>query len=156
MCFVLYMAADAEIPDIPFDADAPALNTQSLSNSELPLRDVFHKRHMKFLGSSNGCGCGYRYLSYQDGQWPEEYLIGTDPESDADAQPEHESLHRFILDQLQHNDKIELYGCWDGDFRHPPARHDVIGVDDLISDDFFLRERCHYTVTLHTPANKSG
>ena len=156
MCFVLYMAADASIPDIPFDTNAPGLNTQPLSDRELPLREIFRQRNLKFLGSSNHCGCGYRHLSYQNGEWPEEYLIGTDSEFGADMQADHESLHRFMLEQLQHNDKIELYGCWDGDFRFPPARHEMICVDDLIRDDFFLRERCHYTVTLQPPAENVG
>ena len=148
MCFVLYVAADAPIPDIPFHTDAPALNTQPLSDQEFPLRDVFGKPNVKFLGSSNHCGCGYRHLSFQNGEWPEEYLIGTDPEFGADKQADHEALHRFVVQQLRDNDRIELYGCWDGDFQYPPARNEVISVDDLLKNDFFLRERCLYTVTL--------
>lgn len=152
MCFVLYMAADALIPDIPFDSNAPALNTQPISDRESPLQDIFHQRNVKFLGSSNHCGCGYRHLSYQNGEWPEEYLIDTATEFGAETQADHESLHRFMVQQLQHNDKIELYGCWDGDFQHPPTRHEMIAVAELIRRDFFLRERCHYTVTLQAPS----
>ena len=101
MCFVLYMAADALIPDIPFDSNAPALNTQPISDRESPLQDIFHQRNVKFLGSSNHCGCGYRHLSYQNGEWPEEYLIDTATEFGAETQADHESLHRFMVDQLQ-------------------------------------------------------
>ena len=150
------MAADSAIPDIPFDTDAPAFNTQPLTDRELPLHNIFGKRNVKFLGSSNHCGCGYRHLSYQNEGWPEEHLIEADPEFGADTQSDHESLHRFMLEQLDHNDNIELYGCWDGDFEQPPARHEMIGVDDLIQDDFFLRERCHYTVTLQTSSGNVG
>lgn len=146
------MAADASIPDIPFNTEAPALNTQPLSDRELPLQDVFRSSNVKFLGSSNHCGCGYRYLSYQNGDWPEEYITRIDLEFGADTQADHDSLHRFMLDQLQSNDKIELYGCWNGDFHQPPARHEMICADDLIKVDFYLRERCHYTVTLQNPA----
>ncbi len=156
MCFVLYMAADAAIPDIPFNTNAPALNTHPLSERESPLHDIFRKRNVKFLGSSNHCGCEYRHLSFQNGDWPEEYLIGTDPEFSGETQADHEALYRFMVDQLQHNDNIELYGIWDGDFQHPPARHEMIGVDELIIDDFFLRERCHCTVTLRPPAENVG
>ena len=156
MCFVLYIAADAPIPDIPFDTDAPALNTQPLSDREFPLHAVFRNSNVKFLGSSNHCGCGYRHLSYQNGEWPEEHLIGTDPEFGTDTQADHECLRQFMIDQLQKNDEIELYGCWDGDFEHPPARREIICAEDIGGDDFFLRERCHYTVTLRTPAENVG
>ncbi|HAY83123.1 MAG TPA: hypothetical protein DCY79_25235, partial [Planctomycetaceae bacterium] len=75
MCFVLYMAADTPIPDIPFEREDPRLNTQPLTEGELPLQGLFQQRSVKCLGSSSHCGCGYRHLSYQDGDWPEEYLI---------------------------------------------------------------------------------
>jgi hypothetical protein len=147
MCFVLYIASSSLIPYIPFDTNAPALNTQPVSERENPVRGVFEHRNIKFLGSSNHCGCGYRHLSFQNGDWPEEYLIGNDPEFGADRQDDHERLYRFLLDQLKQTDKLELYGCWDGDFDFPPARHETISVDDVIRPDFFLRERCHYTIT---------
>ena len=156
MCFVLYIATDAAIPNIPFDADSPALNIQPLSDRELPVRNVFTNSYVKFLGSSNHCGCGYRHLSYQNGEWPEEYLIGNDPEFGADTQTDHKSLHEFLLDQLQNIDDVELYGCWDGDFEYLPVRHEVICVDDLRSEEFFLRERCLYTVIPNDPAKNVG
>lgn len=156
MCFVLYMASNTFIPDIPFDTNAPALNTQPLSERESPVRRVFEQTNVKFLGSTNHCGCGYRHLSFQNGGWPEEYLIAIDPEFGADMQDDHENLHRFLLDQLQHADRIELFGCWDGDFDFPPERHETIGVDDVIRRDFFLRERCHYTVIRQTVPENAG
>jgi len=147
MCFLLYIAADSSIEDIPFNTESPGLSITSLSDFELPLRNVFEKSHMKCIGSSHGCGCGYRHLSYQNGAWPEEYLIGLDPESGAEKQSDHEALYLFVLDQLQRNDSVELYGCWDGDFQEPFACRETISVEELIKNDFFLRERCHYSVT---------
>ena len=156
MCFVLYMAADTPIPDIPFDREDPRLNTQPLTEGELPVQGLFQQRSVKCLGSSSHCGCGYRHLSYQEGEWPEEYLIGTDPEFGRDTQEDHESLRKFLIDQLQHNEKIELCGCWDGDDHDPPARHERVCVDDLVRVEFFLRERCHYTVTLNSSSAEGG
>ena len=118
--------------------------------------EVFTLPHVKFLGSSTNCGCGYRHLSFQNGEWPEEYLIGTDSEFGTDTQGDHESLHQFLLDQLKTTDKIELYGCWDGEFKYPPSRHETISVHDIINDEFFLRERCHYTVNSKTPTKSVG
>ena len=156
MCFVLYIASDASIPDIPFDKNAPTLNTQPLTEYDSPVRGAFSASNVKFLGSSNYCGCGYRHLSFQSGEWPEEYLVGTDPEFGCGTQDDHDCLHRFLLDLLNSRDKIELYGCWDGDFKHPPAKHETISVDDIIAKEFFLRERCHYTVVNKTTAESAG
>lgn len=146
MCFVLYVASDIPIPDMPFDQNSPALNTKPLTDRESPIQNVFSKPNVKFLGSSTNCGCGFRNLSFQNGGWPEEYLVDLDPEFGAGTQDDHKSLHRFLMSQLDSTEQIEIYGCWDGDFDAEPARHETIDVAQTLRDDFFLRERCLYTV----------
>ena len=148
MCFVLYIASDSPIPDIPWDDTAPKLHTTALTEHDSAVRGAFTKRNVKYLGSSNHCGCGFRHPSNQIGEWPEEYLIGNDPEFGSDTQEDHDSLYKFLIQQSKSTNEIEIYGCWDGEFSEPPARHEKIQVDDVVSDEFFLRERCHYTINL--------
>ncbi len=118
MCFLLYVAADGALPDIPFQAQSPGLSFQQLTDHEHRVADKFSLTQVKNLGSSHGCGCGFRHLSFQNGEWPEACLIGQDAGLGEGSEKDHEALFAFLSEQLKRNPVVELYGCWDGDFYH--------------------------------------
>lgn len=150
MCFVLFVAADSSISDIPFDENAPGFNIRPLTEHETPVQQLFSKPFIKSVGSSTHCGCGFRHLSFQKGGWPEEDFAADDCQTDPVKQIDHQSLHQFLIEQLKGSESIELYGCWCDDLKFPPARHETIQADDVSREKFFLRERCHYMVVVAT------
>ncbi len=156
MCFTLYIASNASIPNILFNKERRSLHTHPLTDYDSAIAAVFNESNVKYLGSSQQCGCGFRHLSYQNDGWPEEYLISINPEFGAESSDEHEALHEFLLCKFGTCDRIELYGCWDGDFNLPPARHETINVDDIPRSDFFFRDRCHYNVTIRSNPKNAG
>jgi hypothetical protein len=61
MCMVVYLAADAPLPLISWDAQAPAFHVKALGSRDDPVRARFSKPHVYYVGSHEGCGCGFGY-----------------------------------------------------------------------------------------------
>ncbi len=148
MCFVLYIGTDESLPSIPWDEKDRHLNTEDLGEHDGTVARHFSKSHTKYLGSDQGCGCGFRHVTFQNGEWPEEWNIGHNPDYDgSDEKQIHQELYDFISQLLNSNPTIELYGCWDGDFAEPIEHREEITLGHLLDRKFFFRERGFYTVT---------
>lgn len=147
MCFVLYIGTDDPLPTIPWQENDPHLNTADLTEHDRAVAKHFSKPYTKYLGSEQGCGCGFRNVSCQDGVWPEEWLIGQEKDYDGTSEAKiHQELHDFVLKRLHDNRTIQLFGCWDGEFELPVVCRDNIEINKLLDHSFFFRERCLYTV----------
>ena len=148
MCFVLYIGTDEPLPTTPWDEKNRHLNTEDLGEHDEAVAKHFSKAQTKYLGSDQGCGCGFRHVTLQNGGWPEEWNIGRNPDYDgSEEEPIHQELYDFISALLSSNQSIELYGCWDGDFADPFEHSEEIDFERLLDRTFFFRERGFYTVT---------
>jgi hypothetical protein len=146
MCFVLYMATDVPVPTIPWNENNRRLNTQDLSEHDRLVASHFTKPYKKYVGSDLGCGCGFRSVSFQNGEWPEEAMIGYEDHTGEEEQPNHQQLFDFLAGLMCENREIELYGCWDGDFVELSAGHAKIALSKILDKKFFFRERYKYIV----------
>ena len=97
-----------------------------------------------YVGSDLNCGCGFRHLSFQNGGWPEEWLIAEGEMQTEGTEKNHLELHGLLTDALRHSPVVELYGCWADDFREKTEGEQDIQPDDILSDRFFFRERVLY------------
>ena len=111
MCMVLYVAADAPLPLVPWAADAPAFHVTVLPPRAAAVRAHFSKPHVYYLGSHEGCGCGFGY-----GWWD-----GEDPESSAQGRESVGRLGAYLAAVTQASGPVELYACWSGDERAAAA-----------------------------------
>jgi len=66
MCWALYLASEKPLPQIPWDKDARAFNTQELSDSDLGVRKQFSLPYVMYMGSHLGCGCGFMAVDNED------------------------------------------------------------------------------------------
>lgn len=147
MCFVMYIGTDDPLPTIPWREDDPHLNTADLTDHDSGVVKHFSKPFTKYLGSEQSCGCGFRNVNCQGGEWPEEWLIGKEKDYDGTSQDQiHQELYDFVFKLLQADRTIELYGCWDGEFESSAECRDKLEVNKLLDHSFFFRERCLYTV----------
>lgn len=147
MCYVLYIGTDHPLPTIPWDENDRKLNTADLKDYDFEIAVHFTKPHQKYLGSDQGCGCGFRNVSFQNGEWPEETMIGTEGYTGEDQQPIHQQLHDFIANLLTGEDTtVELYGCWEGNANEPSAGGETILLSRQLDKAFHFRERFDYTV----------
>lgn len=146
MCFVLYIGTDEPVSSIPWDEQNRNLNTQDLREHDSGVVRHFEKPHVKHVGSDQGCGCGFRHVLYQNGEWPEEAMIGNEHYTGEVEQPNHVQLHAFLAGQLEQAEEVELYGCWDGDFTESSEGSTVLSIDRILDRGFFFRERFGYKI----------
>jgi len=111
MCLMLYMAADSAVPLIPWDESGPAFHVSvPSSSSATDVRARFSKPHLVYLGSHDGCGCGFQHS--EPGQ-----VLDSDPDPVEVAQSA-ESMRRlanYVAEAVKRVGPVELYMCWDAE-----------------------------------------
>ena len=60
MCHVLYLASDKERPLVPWDEARRGFHVTPCDGVALP---HLTKRHLRDLGSDQGCGCGFQHAA---------------------------------------------------------------------------------------------
>jgi len=131
MCMVVYVAADAPLPLISWDPQAPAFHVKALDARDDPVRARFSKPHVYYVGSHEGCGCGFGY-----GQWD-----GEKPDDQRAAQASVARLADYVAAATRAAGALELYACWDGDQAAEPAHRLEMTPGDIGGRAFWFNER---------------
>jgi len=87
---------------------------------------------MAYVGSDNGCGCGFRR---------EHDEMIDDPEQLASKTDNQKRLHDYIASCLVDQESIELYSCWSGDETLPIEHDRRIQLLEIVSAEFSFSER---------------
>jgi hypothetical protein len=115
-----------------WDADCPRFHVTELDERGDPVRRHFNKPYVYYVGSHEGCGCGFQYGEYE----------GFEEESDlVQKQESRRLLTGFLANALQHQTAVELFACWDGDERHEPEHRGRVRPMDLLRSRTYFRER---------------
>jgi hypothetical protein len=132
MCLVLYMASDKKLAAIEWDPAAPSFyvkpNDPDASNAVVH----FTKSNMAYVGSDNGCGCGFRQEHDKMIDDPERITSNTDNQR---------RLHAYVAARLEHETSVELYSCLGGEESLPTEHLRTIVLSELLADDFVFLER---------------
>ncbi|HEX5438962.1 MAG TPA: hypothetical protein VFW98_17555 [Gemmatimonadaceae bacterium] len=96
---VLYVAADAPLPEIPALEPPGAFSAQLLAAPDEPVRVQFTKPFVYFLGAHEGCSCGFRYG------------VG-DEDADAAGRESVRRLGEYLIAAVDRLGSVELYSCW--------------------------------------------
>jgi hypothetical protein len=138
MCLVLYIASNTQLRPISWDEACPrfyvAPDDPDARNASLHLT----KPNMAYVGSDNGCGCGFRQ---------EHDNIIEDPDQIASKSDNQKRLHDYLAECLVDGHAIELYSCWSGDETLPMEHDRKIQLSQLLADDFAFLERQRTVVT---------
>ncbi|MBM3342336.1 MAG: hypothetical protein FJY56_09525 [Betaproteobacteria bacterium] len=129
MCWALYLASDKELPTVPWDEDHPSFNTQALSDVEEPVRTQFSLPYVIYIGSHEGCGCGFKNVDYDD---PDECRKR--------AETVH-SLAEYLCSALSQGAHLEMFLCWEGDQTHAPVAKKSITPTEFLALEFPLAEK---------------
>ena len=62
-------------------------------------------------------------------------------------------LHDYLIECLQDEEVIELYGCWSGDEELPTEKRRTVDVSNLVSKDFWFEEREQSIITKGEPTS---
>jgi|SoiMethySBSTD1v2_1073268.scaffolds.fasta_scaffold1564872_1 hypothetical protein len=123
MCVMMYMAAESEVPLIPWDDARPAFHATALSSpSDFDVRGRLTKPHVVYLGSHEGCGCGFLRSE------PELFI---DPDPDPATLESMRNLAKYVNEVVNRVGPVELYMCWDADQTLETLRTSTISCSDL-------------------------
>jgi len=148
MCFVLYAGTSKPIPRKQWNADAPDINVTDLTERESPIRSHFSTPEVQCIGSTSQCGCDFPHVVFQNGDWP--WFDDDEPNPEAEARDQRNREGLVTLMRSTGENKVELYGVWDGDFdfNTPPAVREEIRLGAILSRDFRFKEQVFYVVHL--------
>jgi hypothetical protein len=128
---VAYIASKQSLPLISWQTEAPGFNVTELSESEERVRGHFTLTCIRYAGSHTGCGCGFN----EGRQYPEAYDDG------AKARVAALKSSSCLADYIRKHHVEQIYSCWSGDEAEPKEFERHIKPDDLLTEDFFFRER---------------
>jgi len=131
------MASERVRPIIKWDDAHPAFYVSTDDPDSARAKEQFEKQNVHYLGSDNGCGCGFR----RENDW-----LSDDENVRVSKGENQRQLAMYIAECLRDEESVELYGCWSGDEDSPAVRHRVIAVGELIDENFFFIEKEHITV----------
>lgn len=131
MCLVLYMASAKRLT-IPWDQNAPRFHVTEGDADARKARVHVTKERVYYVGSDNGCGCGFRR---------ETDLGFDDPEAVASKRDNHRRLHDYVAACLADEDSVELFSCWSGDEDEAVESSRDVALADLLDESFFFSER---------------
>ena len=148
MCFILHMASTAKVPRRAWDGNDRHLCVEDVHGVEERVRAHFTLPEVAYVGSSLVCGCGFRSVSFQDGDWPGEWMIGEgECEPPDDHLRDHHELYDLVFSLLSNGHPVELYGCWDGDEEHRTEHRETIVPERLMDTGFWFRSRGLYSLS---------
>ena len=129
MCLALYLFTDNPVDEVAFDKSNPACYVRQITEREQAVkRWVADKANIYYVGSSQGCGCG----------WSPAY------ESDEESEAADKAKDREILFKiLQLGDYLgsHLIACWEGDQGEELERQEPLDISK-IRDANFESEEC--------------
>lgn len=129
---MVYVASDYPLPLIPWDPSRPGFHVTKLPDRAAPVRRQFSKPHIYYVGSHEGCGCGFQYGEYE----------GFEDEADLPVKRDsRRRLAELLAVALQHQPQVELFACWDGDEGLLAEHTDRIRSGDLTEARTFFREK---------------
>jgi hypothetical protein len=130
---LIYVASDYALPTSAWDQGRPGFHVTELAERDEPVRRQFSKPCIYYVGSHEGCGCGFQYGEYED--------LEEDPAALAAARDSRRQLAEFLSVALRSQPAVELFACWDGDQAVPPEHRGQVRPVDLVRGRTFFREK---------------
>ena len=138
----IYISTDRPLPTIPYDEKNRKLNTEDITENEMTFKNLFSKPHIKYVGSDQGCGCGFRHALLEYDNWLD---VINDEETPFDNL-NHINLVDLILKNNPDSKTVEILSVWEGDHNEPIKHRQTITLRDILDRDFYFKERGLYIV----------
>lgn len=125
---LIYIASDFFLSTIDWDENDPKFYVQR--EQEADIKKKFTKQNIYYIGSSQGCGCGFGYedefgLTYPAQAGQKEGIVESD------------DLHRLrdYITKAAETGELELFSYWDGEEWEEKSRISV--TPDYFGQDAF-------------------
>ncbi len=136
MCWVLYVAADVPLPEVPWNQDRPAFNVSRIPSLESPVARQFSKPYLHRIGAHTLCGCGFDPTQVNERH----------PHELADTKQSLGALREYLYGVVAATGPVELFTCWDGDQERPPEHRFRLTPQDFTPAMRWLPEGTFATV----------
>jgi len=134
MCLAVYVSTKNPLPITERVNDKIGFHIRETLNYQKEVYQHFSKTFVYYLGSAEGCGCGFLI----DGVYPEM------PEYQA-VRSSYSLLSEFLQQELEDQD-LEIYALWGGEENKKPEIYKKIKLSDLANEDFAFEENHFYTI----------
>ena len=142
MCLVAYIAAAGELPILEWNQEYPAFHVKNVDAGIEKVRGQFHLPFVYYLGSHQGCGCGFNRDSISD----------SEPAQVDAVRQTLAVLSRYLQAAVSQVGTIELYTCWNGDEAAKVEHAITVAINHFGSDMAWFPERCHVTIVSNAAA----
>ncbi|HJT71162.1 MAG TPA: hypothetical protein VJ731_13265 [Terriglobales bacterium] len=142
---MLYAGTLKALPRKAWQKAAPDLSVASLAEHDATVKAHFDSPEVQSIGSTASCGCDFPCVTLQSGGWPG-FDSDEDPEQVATERYNREALVRLL--RSAHEQTVELYCVWFGDFGTPPLAREEILLTRILDADFRFKERGFYLVRI--------
>lgn len=126
MCLAVYLASSTEVRPIAWNTAAPAFYLEPVLAGQ-PVRQQFSLPFVYYVGSHQGCGCGFS----KDGE------VGAERDL---CQANYTALGRTIREATADGSKAELFTCWEGDQSDQPESIQSVTPSEIEAPAFQLQE----------------
>jgi len=127
----VYVGADRPLPTIDWDEAKPAFYVEALRTDEQAVRCQFTKPNVYYVGSHEGCGCGFQ--------------LGPHPDPDDNELPLRraslDAFREYLRDSLTGVGDLELFACWEGDQEAEVVHRRRLTPDSLLDEAFHFLQR---------------
>ena len=148
MCFILHIATKRRLDRIPLDQNNKHLCIDDIHGNPEQIQSHFSLPEIAYVGSSLGCGCGFRSVCFGIGRWSGEWEIANgDCEPPENHIQDHQELYDLVTSQIDEDGGVELYGYWDGDEKEATEQEENIPASLLLDHSFWFRHRGIYRIT---------
>ncbi len=131
MCLAVYVASPSTLPLLAWDEARPAFHVREVAPDD-PVRQRFSLPSVYYLGSHQGCGCGFQY-----GVLPADLQ---DPEEEARGRTAVDALRAYVA-RAASGQPVEVFGCWEGEQALPALATERITLDQLDGESFDFPQR---------------
>lgn len=136
MCLAVYIAHSQPLPSKPWDESNPSIFIKELNEQDRLIQDKFTLKHIYYLGSHEGCGCGFAYA---------ERLA---PEEDKLRRAQNYRELAAYLTEHKISGWLEFFACWEGEQEKGPASVEQIEKTNLEEPNIEFSEQKKYWLKL--------
>lgn len=134
MCLAVYISSDSSLPIIEIIENSAGFSIREINKNESSVNRHFSKRFIDYVGSAQGCGCGF----LADGVYP-------DTTEFHQLRKSYELLSSYLLRELG-SECLELFVCWGGDEKEAPEKFLSGRISDISNEQFAFREKYFYNL----------
>ncbi|MCK4917989.1 MAG: hypothetical protein KAS51_07225 [Candidatus Omnitrophica bacterium] len=140
MCMAVYLGSDIELPTSKWDKNKPSFYAENAQEDD-NVKKQFTKKNIYYLGSHEGCGCGF---SYDDNEVNPEYSEEVKDNELRKDSVKH--LVQYLKNALEKTTELELFICWEGEQGEKPNKRATITVEEILGTYWSLDTREFYKV----------